>query len=106
MAVEEKAKAMKYKVQRDGPGGSEVIKVTAESGDEAALKAFKVGCVIRGITPDDDADEDSLMVEQAEKAVEEREARAVPNAKAQKAAAELEEKSDKAMAERKVPPYV
>lgn len=54
----------KYKVERHGPDGIEVVRVTAASGDEAAQKAYKTGCIIRGVMPDgSDADEDSLSVE-------------------------------------------
>lgn len=54
----------KYKVERHGPEGVEVVRVTASSGDEAALKAYKTGCIIRGVMPDgSDADADSLAVE-------------------------------------------
>ena len=54
----------KYKVERHGPDGIEVIHVTAAGGDEAAQKAYKTGCIIRGVMPDgSDADVDSLAVE-------------------------------------------
>jgi hypothetical protein len=107
MAVEEKAKAIKYKVERHGPGGIDVVHVTAESGDEAALKAYKAGCVIRGVTPDQsDADENTLAAERDEQIVEDRAEQTIPSGKAAKAAADLQEKSDKDVADRKVPPYV
>lgn len=48
---------MKYDVTRYGPGGFEVVTVEAESGDDAALKAFKPGTSIRGITPSEDQGE-------------------------------------------------
>lgn len=97
----------KYKVERHGPDGVDVIHVTAASGDEAAQKAYKTGCVIRGIQPDNsDADEDSLAVERDEEAATNKKAQAKPAAAALKAAAELEAKSDKDMADRKVAPYV
>ena len=48
---------MKYDVTRFGPGGSEVITVEAESGDDAAMKAFKPGTIIRGILPSEDQSE-------------------------------------------------
>jgi len=48
---------MKYDVTRFGPGGIETITVEAESGDDAAVKAFKPGTIIRGIVPSDDQSE-------------------------------------------------
>lgn len=103
----DEVKAQKYKVERHGPDGIEVINVTAASGDEAAQKAYKTGCVIRGIMPNNsDADEDSLAVERDEEAATNKKAQAKPTAAALKAATELEAKSDKDMADRKVAPYV
>ena len=98
---------MKYKVERHGPDGIEIVKVDAASGDEAAQKAYKTGCVIRGIMPDvSDADEDSLAAERDEEAATNKKAQEKPSANAAKAAAELEAKSDKDVADRKIPPYV
>lgn len=103
----EEVKAQKYKVERHGPEGIEVIYVTAASGDEAAQKAYKTGCVIRGIMPNNsDADEDSLAVERDEEASTNKKANAKPTAAALKAATDLEVKSDKDVADRKVAPYV
>lgn len=48
---------MKYDVTRFGPGGIETITVEAESGDDAAIQAFKPGTLIRGITPSEVQDE-------------------------------------------------
>lgn len=48
---------MKYDVTRHGPGGHEVLTVEADSGDEAAMKAFKPGTIIRGIVPSEVRDE-------------------------------------------------
>lgn len=45
------AKAQKYDVIRRGPDGQEIVTVSAESGDEAASKAYKVGTIIVGVTP-------------------------------------------------------
>lgn len=42
---------MKYDVTVCGPGGHDIVTVEAESGDEAAKKAYKPGTVIRGIEP-------------------------------------------------------
>ena len=98
---------MKYKVERHGPDGIEVIKVNAESGDEAAQKAYKTGCVIRGIMPNEsDADEDSLPAERDEEAATNKRVQEKPSANAIKAAADLEARSDKDVADRKIPPYV
>ena len=103
----DEVKAQKYKVERHGPDGVDVIHVTAASGDEAAQKAYKTGCVIRGIMPDNSAaDEDSLAVERDEEAATNRRAQSKPTGSAAKAAEELEAKSDKDMADRKVAPYV
>ena len=48
---------MKYDVTRYGPGGIEVITVDAESGDDAAIQAFKPGTIIRGIVPSEVVEE-------------------------------------------------
>ena len=97
----------KYKVERHGPDGINIVKVTAASGDEAAQMAYKTGCVIRGIMPDNsDADEDSLAAERDEEAATNKKAQAKPAAAALKAAEALEVRSDKDMADRKVAPYV
>lgn len=45
---------MKYDVTRFGPGGIEVVVVDAESGDDAAVQAYKPGTIIRGITPSEE----------------------------------------------------
>lgn len=42
---------MRYDVTVCGPGGNEIVTVEAESGDDAALKAYKPGTLIRGIVP-------------------------------------------------------
>lgn len=48
---------MKYDVLRRGPGGHEIVTVEAESGDEAAQRAWKPGTVIGGVTPSADQTE-------------------------------------------------
>lgn len=48
---------MKYDVTRYGPGGIETITVEAESGDDAAMQAYKPGTLIRAILPSDVQDE-------------------------------------------------
>jgi hypothetical protein len=42
---------VRYDVTRAGPGGIDVIEIDAESGDDAAKKAWKPGTVIRGVHP-------------------------------------------------------
>lgn len=42
---------MKFDVTRHSPGGIEVVTVEAETGDDAAMKAYKPGCLIKGIVP-------------------------------------------------------
>lgn len=97
---------LRYKVERHGPGGVDIVKVTAGSGDEAAEKAWKPGTVIRGIVPDEEPEEDALMHEAEEKARETQQAQE-PDPKAEAAAERLAKKADKAThVDRKTPPYV
>jgi hypothetical protein len=42
---------MKYQITRYGPGGIETLIVEADGGDDAAMKGFKPGTLIRGIEP-------------------------------------------------------
>jgi len=49
---------MKYDVTRYSPGGFETVTVEAESGDEAAMLAYKPGCSVRGVTPSADQGEE------------------------------------------------
>lgn len=42
---------MKYEVTLHGPGGFDTVIVEAEGGDDAAAKAYKPGCFIKGILP-------------------------------------------------------
>jgi hypothetical protein len=48
---------MKFDVHRYGPGGFEIVTVDADGGDDAALKAFKPGTLIRYIGPSEVQDE-------------------------------------------------
>jgi hypothetical protein len=45
------AKGMPYAVTRRSRKGEEVVTVQAESGDDAAAKAAKDGCVVVGVHP-------------------------------------------------------
>jgi len=49
--------AMKHDVTRRGPDGTEVVTVTAETGDKAAMMAFKAGTIVVGVVPHDDVEQ-------------------------------------------------
>jgi len=45
---------MKYDITLHGPTGHETVTVEADSGDEAAMKGWRPGCIVRGVTPSED----------------------------------------------------
>lgn len=45
---------MKYDVTLYGPTGIDVVTVEADSGDEAATRGWRPGCIVRGVTPSED----------------------------------------------------
>ena len=103
----ETAKTQKYKVERHGPDGIDIVRVSAASGDEAVQKAYKTGTVIRGVMPDvSDSDENSLAAERDEETAGMKKAQEKPTAAALKAEAEVALKAAEDTADRKIPPYV
>ena len=100
-------KSQKYKVERHGPDGIDIVRVSAASGDEAVQKAYKTGTVIRGVMPDtSDSDENSLAAERDEETAGIKAAQEKPTAAALKAEAEVALKAAEDTADRKIPPYV
>ena len=45
---------MKYDITLYGPTGIETVTVEADSGDDAASKGWRPGCLVRGVYPSED----------------------------------------------------